>query len=256
MAMDGRVARAIAVATVVLVILTTGAGSTSAQPAGASGTRPLVLPIPPGETWYVCQGYNGEFSHSDLPALDLSRARRSPGSKGCLAGSRYSSAGAVASAPAAGIAYRWPGWRGDDFVCIDLDSGGSIAIGHLTDRVRSGTRVPTGGRIGAVAWPRYWNGDYAHIHVQAHASPGCTEGTEPVAFDVAHGFKWSCTPDLPYSGTVNQYSGFAVSRCAGPVDGEELQESPVDIGLGRPSWLAMMIFRSIRLLGVSIAGPA
>ena len=229
------------------------------QPAAASSaSRPLVLPIPPGETWYVCQGYNGELTHSGVPALDFSRAKQSAGSKGCMVGSKYSSAGAVVSAPAAGTAYRWPGCCGNDFVCINLDSGGSAAIGHLKDRVPNGTRVATGGRIGSVAWPDSSNGDYAHIHAQVHSSPNCTEGSDPVAFDVAHGFKWSCMPDLPYSGAPNQYSGLAVSRCAeAPVarDGEAGDEE-MEVGMGRPSWLAQMIFRSIRLLGVSIVEPA
>ena len=173
-----------------------------------------------------------------------------------MAGSKYSSAGAVVSAPAAGTAHRWPGCCGDDFVCINLDSGGSMAIGHLTDRVPSGTRVPTGGRIGTVAWPHSSNGDYAHIHVQVHQSPNCTEGSDPVAFDVAHGFKWSCMPDLPYSGALNQYSGLAVSRCSKTsVDREGPRDGAVEVGMGRPSWVAVMVFRSIRLLGVSIVGP-
>lgn len=229
----------------------------SARSVESSTTRPLVLPIPPGETWYVCQGYNGELTHSGTPALDFSRAKQSAGSKGCMSGSKYSSAGAVVSAPAAGTAYRWPGCCGDDFVCINLDSGGSAAIGHLSARVPSGTRVGTGDRIGTVSWPHSSNGDYAHIHVQAHANPDCTEGSEPVAFDVAHGFKWSCTPDLPYSGVPNQYSGLAVSRCAdAPNDGQEARDTRVDVGMGRPSWVAHMVFRCMWLLGVSLVEPA
>lgn len=181
----------------------------------ASKEGALQLPIPPGQTWYVCQGYNGQATHAGVPALDLSAARESPGGKGCLAGTKYSSAGAVVSSPGAGIAHRWPGCCGNDFVCVDLDRGGSVAIGHLSNRAASGRRVAAGDRIGTVAWPGISNGDYAHIHVQAHSTPRCTQGSEGVAFDVAHGFKWACTPDLPYSGTVNQYSGLAVARCKG-----------------------------------------
>lgn len=173
----------------------------------------MLLPIPKGQTWYVCQGYNGQMTHSGTPALDLSVARGSVGQGGCVAGTKYSSAGAVVSSPGAGIAYRWPGCCGDDFVCINLDRGGSVAIGHLSHRLESGTRVDPGQRIGTVAWPRDPNGDYAHIHAQAHTASDCTEGSEPVAFDVAHGYRWACTPDLPYSGQVNQYSGLALKRC-------------------------------------------
>lgn len=204
--------------------------ATAAQPM----TRPLVLPIPPGQTWYVCQGYNGELTHEATPALDFSLASQSAGSKGCMSGSKYSSAGSLVSSPAAGTAYRWPGCCGNDFVCVNFDSGGSAAIGHLSNRVPSGTHVPTGGRIGTVAWPHSSNGDYAHIHVQVHAGFNCTESSDPVAFDVAHGFKWACIPDLPYSGAPNQYSGLAVARCgSAPVNerAPAIREPESDIGI-------------------------
>ena len=183
-----------------------------ASPAEAAG-RSLVLPIPRGQAWYVCQGYGGEISHDGIPALDLSRERRSVGPDGCMGKSKYSSAGSVVSSPAAGTAHRWPGCCGDDFVCVNLDSGGSVAIGHLSNRVPTGTVVSTGDRIGTVAWPHPMNGSYAHIHVQAHTEANCTEGGDPVAFDEAHGFKWACVPDLPYTGIPNGYSGLAVERC-------------------------------------------
>ena len=186
---------------------------TSSWAEAATARPPLLLPIPQGETWYVCQGYHGEITHGGVLGLDLSIARKSVGRSGCLSATRYSSAGAVVSSPGTGIAHRWPGCCGDDFVCVELDRGGSIAIGHLSDRVATATRVAAGQRIGTVAWPASSNGDYSHIHVQAHSGPDCTKGSGPVAFDVAHGFRWACTPDLPYSGSVNQYSGLALTRC-------------------------------------------
>ena len=182
-------------------------------PAARATAEPLQLPIPAGQTWYVCQGYNGQVSHEGAPALDISLEPRSAGSKGCLAGSRYSSAGSVVRSPGVGTAYQWPGCCGDDFVCVNLDSGGSVAVGHLSDRIPSGSRVDVGTRIGSVAWPGPSNGDYGHIHVQAHPEPDCTEASDPVAFDVAHGSRFACTPDLPYSGAPNQYSGLALKRC-------------------------------------------
>lgn len=226
----------------VLLILVPGGSiaDSSFHPARSSGS--LVLPIPPDQKWYVCQGYEGQITHEGTPALDLSRDPGSPGPQGCMAGSKYSSAGSVVSSPATGTAYRWPGCCGHDFVCINIDSGGSVAIGHLSKRIASGTRVEIGARIGSVAWPHPANGDYAHIHVQAHPSPDCTEGEDPVAFDTAHGFKWQCTPNLPYSGAVNQYSGLAVERCPSPGSttrktnnapsprdrGREVQSEPAD----------------------------
>lgn len=195
-----------------VVVLSVG----GAAAALAAPSRALELPIPAGQTWYVCQGYNGPITHGDAPALDLSIERRSAGPEGCLAGSKYSSAGSVVTSPGDGTAWRWPGCCGDDFVCVDLDWGGSVAIGHLSNRVADGSRVGSGERIGTVAWPHPSNGDFAHVHVQAHPAWGCTEGGDPVAFDVAHGFKWRCMPDLPYSGAVNEYAGLAVKRCGPP----------------------------------------
>lgn len=205
------------------VFVSSGSAVEPSSDLSSSSIRPLVLPIPENQTWFVCQGYNGPLTHEGVPALDLSRDRGSPGPRGCMAGSKYSSAGSVVNSPATGIVYRWPGCCGHDFICINFDTGGSAAIGHLSNRVASGTRVETGSRIGTVSWPRPANGDYAHIHVQVHSTPNCTEGNDPVAFDVSEGFKWQCTPNLPYSGAVNQYSGLAVKRCgsSGNQDGEQ-----------------------------------
>ncbi|MGI8774650.1 MAG: hypothetical protein ACR2KQ_06505 [Actinomycetota bacterium] len=159
------------------------------------------------------------------------------------------------SSPAAGTVYRWPGCCGDDFVCVSFDSGGSAAIGYLSNRAVSGTRISGRSRIGTVAWPHASNGDYAHIHVQVHQGPNCTEGSEPVAFDVAHGFKWRCTPDLPYSGSVNQYSGLAVDRCGSPIaDETTISMNQLNGGLGEASWLTVLVSRLIRVVGSFMAG--
>ena len=176
-------------------------------------TRPFVLPIPADTTWVVCQGYNGEITHDEVPALDLSLAPSSAGPKGCVMSTKYTSAGSEVFSPAAGTAHRSSGCCGDDFVCVDLDSGGSVAIGHLDHRVPDGTRVRTSERLGTVAWPARSNGHYAHIHIQAHPAPGCMEGSGAVPFDSAHGFKFVCGPNLSHSGETNQYSGVRLTRC-------------------------------------------
>ena len=220
--------RAVAILTGVLIAVVVPSKAPSfAQENGAS-LRPFVLPIPPNQTWYVCQGYAGDVTHEGVIALDFSLAPSSAGSKGCMAGTKYSSAGSVVSSPGAGTAKRWPGCCGDDFICVNLDSGGSVAIGHLDNRVPDGTRVGTAERVGTVAWPNSSNGNYAHIHVQAHQDWDCTKGGDPVAFDTAHGFKWQCTPDLPYVGGDNQYSDLAVRRCPVPVsdDGNGPRATP------------------------------
>lgn len=229
---------------VAVVATVTGLGTPGAEArASASSDRSLVLPIPPNQTWYVCQGYNGQITHAGTPALDLSLGRRSVGPDGCLAGSKYTSAGSVVTSPGDGTASRWPGCCGDDFVCVDLDIGGSVAIGHLSDRVRDGSRVTAGSRIGTVAWPDPANGDFAHVHVQAHSAWGCTDAGDPVAFDVAHGFKWRCTPDLPYSGSVNQYSGLAIARCGSSGDGDHARRSTARSGDGGFELRLVELFR-------------
>jgi hypothetical protein len=221
-----------------------------------ASTRPFVLPIPPGQTWYVCQGYNGQVTHAGVPALDLSLEPSAIGSRGCMAGSKYSSAGSVVSAPAAGTAYRWPGCCGDDFVCVNLDSGGSVALGHLSNRIASGARVATGARIGTVAWPHPSNGDYAHIHIQVHSQPNCTEGSAPVAFDVAHGFRWACTPDLPYAGVTNQYSDLSVRRCdsSGPRSEPSTRDASPPTGEHEENRMMRMIVGSIEALASFVSG--
>jgi hypothetical protein len=204
--------------TLVLLLATSFALLTPAlQPVGPTparaSSRPLAVPIPPGETWFVCQGYSGSLTHAGVTALDLSRAPDSPGPRGCMKSSKYLSAGSEVVSPAAGVAHRVSGCCGDDFVCVDLDSGGSIAIGHLDHRIRDGTRVRTVDRLGTVAWPSPANGDYAHLHLQAHPAPGCMEGSEAVPFDSEHGFRFACNPDLSFSGEINEHSGIALSRC-------------------------------------------
>jgi hypothetical protein len=220
----------------------------ASAPEARAETRPWVLPIPSGQTWYVCQGYNGQVTHDGIVALDLSRDPDSVGTRGCMSGSRYSSAGAVVSSPAAGTAYRWPGCCGQDFVCVNLDSGGSVALGHLSNRVDDGTRVATGDPVGTVAWPTPSNGDYAHIHIQVHAASNCTEAGPPVAFDEAHGFRWACVPDLPYSGTPNQYSGLAVERCGSFQQREPKLVADDDARDRETVWMMRSVIRSVELL--------
>lgn len=209
-----------------LVLAPAALGDSQTQ--AVESTRPFVLPIPSGTTWVVCQGYNGQISHDQVAALDLSLAPSAVGPRGCRMSTKYTSAGSEVFSPAAGTAYRASGCCGDDFICVDLDSGGSVAIGHLDHRLPHGTRVRTSDRLGTVAWPGPANGHYAHIHIQAHPAPGCMEGSEAVPLDRSHGFKFACGPNLPYSGETNQYSGVRLTRCGsgGTSDAKGVGRSP------------------------------
>jgi hypothetical protein len=84
-----------------------------------------------------------------------------------------------------------------------------------------------------------------------------------VAFDVAHGFKWACTPDLPYAGVTNQYSGLSVRRCDSsarriepsevdppPATGHEEDEHDEDEEVR----MIRMIVRSVELLVSFVSG--
>lgn len=179
--------------------------------AAAEALPALSLPWTPGQTWYVCQGYNASISHQGMPAFDLSIDPHSPGGTGCT-GNLNASVGQAVRAPAAGIVLQISGYRGPDFICISFDGGGSAAIGHLVNRVASQTHVSAGQRIGDVEAANYNNGGVAHIHLQVHSGAGCAPSPK-VAFDDAHQAHFACAPNLPYSGVVNQYSGLALTAC-------------------------------------------
>ena len=161
----------------------------------------LVPPFGPGETWYVCQGYNSNLRgtyHRQQPYLDLSTSAASAGPDGCNPETASSAAGRPVLAMAAGTS-RVDG----DGICMSYDRGGGAWIGHLTDRVEG--KVKAGDRIGNVSAPNVPNGGYAHIHLSLRSGPGCSGVSLP--FSNNGGVAVQGWPDLPYSGTVNQYSG-------------------------------------------------
>ena len=167
----------------------------------------LLPPFPPGETWYVCAGYNAiPVTHSGTPKLDLSIASNSPGPTACTSATSNSSSNKVVTSPGTGSLIQGSGTD----VCINFDGGGSVVIAHIGNR-RANGRVNGGDQIGTVNAPNSENGYYAHIHIEARTS-NCPNGT-PVPFDDAHGLRFQCAPDMPYSGATNQWSGTALRRC-------------------------------------------
>jgi len=177
----------------------------------SSEVHRLTLPFNNGETWYICQGYNGQISHQGTFALDLSIDPNSPGSTGCTPGTANASTGRAVRAPAGGkIVYR-------DYqsVCIDLEGRDeSIYITHLDNPAAKGA-IAHDDLLGTVAAPGTGNGGYAHIHVEIHPGSGCAASGSPIPFDDAHGTRFEGAPNLPSMGTtVNQYSGTALTRDA------------------------------------------
>ena len=188
------------------------------QPAMAI-PAPLLLPFSVGETWYVCQGYNGTVSHPNAPALDLSIDPGSPGSQGCTPSTSNSSTGKVIIAPGAGNVYQGTGQTGGpDAIYINFDAGGSVLLAHMIHKWVPGSLntflgyVTAGEAIGTVLAPSAANGYYAHIHMMIFSGSSINNGSA-LPFEDAHQTRFQCAPDMPYSGEVNQYSGTALSRC-------------------------------------------
>ncbi|MCB1037115.1 MAG: hypothetical protein KDD47_25025 [Acidobacteria bacterium] len=177
--------------------------------AGAQGTgvpgQGIFLPFAPNETWYVCQGYLATTSgtHNNSFALDLTRDPEGFGTSACYGDQDYS-ANEPVYAPGPGVMSYYD--RADptlhDMVCLDLDAGGSLLIGHLIPasltpegRVDSqeflGLVAPNSTGAGGVD-----NGDYSHIHIQAFTTDDCAGGTAArVPFEGL--YKFFGVPDLP-----------------------------------------------------------
>ncbi|MEH2030432.1 MAG: RICIN domain-containing protein [Nostoc sp.] len=108
----------------------------SATPPPPNG---LNLPFRSGQTWYVCQGYQGFISHQNYFALDLTISNKDFGSTACYAndGNASKSAGQALLAPASGkVSY-----IGSDLVCLSIDNNHSLFLGHIDRTVSNGANV-------------------------------------------------------------------------------------------------------------------
>jgi len=216
------------------------AGHTAAVSGVADASdRRLTLPFSTGETWYVCQGYNANATHSGEPSLDISYSKDSVGPNACIINSTTANAstGRAVRSPASGVAYA----VGIDGVCVNLTVGGSVYLGHLTDRIASGTTVSAEKQVGKVAGPNSNNARFSHVHLQAHSGTGC--GSSPrIPFSDGSHMRFSCAPDLTDSGAANQHSGLALQRCVpGSQRNDVFQAVGGEIGWrlskdGRGSW--------------------
>jgi hypothetical protein len=172
----------------------------------------LALPFTKGETWYICQGYNG-VSHTKttmyLYGLDLSTDPSSPGKTGCNPATANASTGRDVLAPGSGrIADHYPKKQG---MCINLDNGKSMWIGHLTDMAPIG-RIELNARLGRVAAPAPGNNYYAHVHVQVHSGPGCAASGQSIPFTSANGTRLLGAPNMPKTEEISAYRGTALKR--------------------------------------------
>jgi hypothetical protein len=196
-----------------------GAGGT----ARASSDLGVIVPTKKGQTWYVCQGYNTNISHrgGDKYGLDLIPDRRAVGTTGCRAGYNAAQHQRVYTPVSGTISWKhFPG----GLVCIKVSSSRSIKIGHMKTALTAGypaawlstpvgSRVSKGSVLGYVATANSGNGGVPHIHIGMYANASCN-GTGPIPFATAYGaaLHGTSTWNLTSNGSVNQWSGKAVSR--------------------------------------------
>ena len=176
--------------------------------AGTPSAR-LSLPFSSGQTWYVCQGYNGSISHNyggRNTSLDLSVSSASyAGGSGCTPGTSSSSQNYSVIAPDNGKV-AWIGSTDKDIMCLALDSGGRIKLGHFYSKVSTGSRVTRNSTVLGYLNAPYvgTNGGYSHIHMQLFSDSACSSST---AFGAVFG-----SPNLSYSGATNQWAGTALKK--------------------------------------------
>lgn len=177
-------------------------------PCGSSGNGQINLPYAIGQTWYVCQGYQGGVSHLSSFAFDLTVAQDF-GASACWAadGNVNKSAGRQVLAPAAGTVT----YVNTDLVCLSIDSNRSLLIGHINRSVPNGQRVSRDTVLGTVSSAAAANGGYAHIHIEPRKSANCAVGTS-VPFTAANGFQLNGTGDLPDLAGPNDYFKRALRR--------------------------------------------
>ena len=175
-------------------------------PPAAAATGRLIVPFAVGQSWYVCQGYNGSPSHSGDPAFDLT-TDPSRGPNGCYGDANHA-ANKPVYAPGPGTLAQVSSEYGG--VCITLTGGGSIYLGHLKNRRANGA-VKAGDQIGIVAPAgEVNNGGYAHVHMSARNGTGC--GGTKVPFTSANNMRFQGVADLTSSGASNQWSGTLFKR--------------------------------------------
>jgi len=184
----------------------------------------LQLPTPPGETWYICQGYASTYRNAThaAPSFALDITAGSP----C---NLTASTRKPVYSPASGTIVRYETPTGS--LCVNMDGGGSVDVTHIVGTPTSG-RLSKGQQIGSVAPAgTLGNNGMAHIHLEVSSQPNCQwvggrylSGSTP--FDSAHGTRLECAPELPAGGPVGltgqgQWSRTALANtCQGINNGD------------------------------------
>ena len=165
------------------------------------GNGQVNLPFRSGQTWYVCQGYQGSVSHQTTFGLDLSIAQDFGASACWPRDNNFSkSAGQQVLAPASGtISY-----VGSDLVCLSIDANRSLLIGHINRSVANRAYVNKDAVLGTVSSAGSANGGYAHIHLEGRRSSNCAVGTSVPLTD-SNGLRLNGIENLPDISGSNDY---------------------------------------------------
>jgi hypothetical protein len=133
-----------------------------------------TLRQPFAQTSYICQGYRG-FSHNSGYPLDIGVTPQS-----CNGGNN-DSGGKDVVAPASGKVTHMPGTGLAEYLCIQLDGGGAVALGHVkaATGISNGSIVKKGQKVATIshAWDKTSsNAGIAHLHLEAFDGTGCYNG--------------------------------------------------------------------------------
>ncbi len=189
-----------------VALATPSAGGVPAPMHTLALTQTLRQPF--AQTSYICQSYRG-YSHTSNYPFDIGVTAQS-----CNAGNNDSGGKSVV-APANGTITHMPTTGLGAYVCIQLDGGGAIVLGHVKAAagMAVGTKVKKGQNVATVALASdtsSGNGGIAHLHFEAYDGTGCYNG-KPMPFTGA--FRMDCAPDLPFNATYGYYNGTKLTPC-------------------------------------------
>lgn len=162
----------------------------------------LSLPFDRGQTWYVCQGYNGSVDHAGAKAmaLDLVNSNKSIGSTACYSRMPNVASGQNVRAPGNGVIKSTA-----STICFALDNnGGSITLGYLTLAPNNtfDKHLNRDDILGTLNNDSKSGGGISHIHMQLFSDQGCKNqipfgtvfGNPNLSYDKSITNQWFRTP--------------------------------------------------------------
>ncbi len=135
-----------------------------------------LVPFAPGQTWYICLGYD-MATHAGSYALDVTSYHNTVPPYGCVGGNN-SPAGKWVTAPGSGVLS--DAWSNG--ACFKFDAGGSMKLGHiaigspynLQSKVDTAYHYMVGQQVSEVLpASQLENNNIAHLHTQAYTDGYC-----------------------------------------------------------------------------------